>query len=84
MVIVKRTNFKNKIPDNFTGKIIFNKCVIFIKKNFYHRYYGPATIWYDGDKSWNFNGEEYGSINFYFKTYNQKQFIKDLNKQWLF
>ena len=59
---------------------------VFIKNNKYHRYYGAQNIKYNinlkllVEKSWNFNDKFYG-----YKTngYNQKQFIKDLDKKWL-
>ena len=94
---VKNINFQGKLiiiledikcydVENFTGKFYdeHNKCCLFLKDNKYHRFYGPTVICYNKykEKSWYFNKKLYGSFdksNFY----NQKQFIKDLNKQWL-
>ena len=75
MVIVN--DVSNKV--NFTGKIYHHKYLVFLKDNMIHKYYGPARIW-DGNKDWWFNNKLYGRSD---DGYNQKQFLKDLNKQWL-
>jgi len=80
MVILKYNN-QNCKTINFTGKMCSEYDSVFIKKNNYHRYYGPAIIYSNGNKSWWFNGKRYGYN--YINKYNQKQFIKDLNKKWL-
>jgi len=78
MVIVKYIKQHYK-PKGFTGKTYDKVSIEFLKNNRNHRYYGPAYINKSNTKSWDFNGECYGSsIN-----YSQKQFFKDINKLWL-
>lgn len=86
MVILE---FRFPIPVNFTGKIIFNTVFntgwVFYKKSKEHRYYGPASLFlYQFKiKSWRFKGKIYGSCGNNTNHYNQKQFLKDLKRQWL-
>ena len=83
MVIIK-FNLINLIPKNFSGVDYFydyNRKVVKLFRNNkkIHRYYGPAIIYCD-NKRWFFNHNTYGSA---IENYNQKQFIKDINKLWL-
>ena len=88
MVIINITN-QHLLKNNFTGvTLIMNKSKI--DSRFFRvcgkcsRLFGPACIFYNKNtiysKSWYFNGRFYGSLN---SEYNQKQFIKELNRQWL-
>jgi len=89
MVIVKSKYLKN-LPDNFSGRAYWNNIgnglysgnyyFYFVKNQKLHRYYGASVIRDTVRKEYFFNGKRYG---LYIKKYNHKQFVKDLNKQFL-
>ena len=81
MVIIIYHPFQNY--QNFNGKmqLIRSNSVWFFQDNHAHRYFGPAFFKKSNNyKEWWFHSKHYGSSNF---KYNQKLFLKDLNKQWL-
>lgn len=83
VIIGDYINNKYILPIDFTGKICYKKLPLkysFYKDDSIHRYYGPVQIWNDGQKDCFFNNKVLGRSN---KNYNQKQFTKDISKQWL-
>lgn len=88
MVIVEYSVYYYDLSSSlkFTGKLYYsnnNKYCSFFKNNMRHRYYGPA-LFEEINKFWFFNNNVLGSYWQKFnKKYSQKEFIKDLNKQWL-
>lgn len=78
-------NFLLDSIKNFSSKIYLQygniKCAFIDCKSAYdNRYYGPAQIFNDGVCVWWYNLRRFGSSK---NNYNQKKFLKDLNKQWL-
>lgn len=85
MVIIEYTHSQLLIKFNGLEYNTEHKYKAYVKNSLCHRYYGPACIWDDGLKIWWLKDKEYGlKETSHSKTYSQKQFIKDLNKLWLF